>query len=209
MTTIRPDFYLVGLTGGLACGKTQASECFSAKKVDVLDVDIIVRQLHHNLDIQACIIKHFGNDILDNNQKLHRAKLRELIFKDSNAKEWLEQLLHPLVFQSIQQWQLASESPYGILVAPLLIETGLHHWVDRILVISCSPQSQLQRAQARDQISAQLAQQIINQQLDQQTRLAYADDLIDNNGSLAELSQQVDVLHAAYLRLAQQQAQSV
>jgi dephospho-CoA kinase len=189
------DFFVVGLTGGLASGKSLVSQFFATKGINVLDADVIVRNLHQDPTIQQKIQQQFGT--------LDRTGLRELIFHDVKAKQWLEQLLQPLVLDHIAQWQVPTSSPYAVLVAPLLIETNLHHQVDKVLVIDCDPSQQVLRATARDQISTTLAERIIAQQISREQRLQHADDVILNNGTLNELSAQIDLLHQQYLQLAQ------
>lgn len=187
---------IIGLTGGLASGKTKVSDYFGSLGVSILDADVIVRQLHQDPTIQHSIRQQFGS--------IDRPALKVLIFNDPQAKQWLEQLFHPRVLQWISEWTLPTNSPYGLLVAPLLIEAGLHKTVDRVLVVDCDLSLQRQRAAERDQISEDLAARIITQQAKREQRLLFADDVILNHGSIAELEVQVKLLHERYLQLAQQ-----
>ncbi len=190
------NFLVVGLTGGLASGKSLVSDLFSSKGINILDADIIVRRLHQDPTIQNSIRQQFGD--------LNRQALRELVFNDTQAKQWLEQLLQPLVLAQISEWQLPSNNLYGVLVAPLLIETGLHHQVDQVLVVDCDLELQLLRASKRDQMSADLAARIIAQQVNREQRLQHAHDIILNNGSIHQLDAQVEQLHQQYVQLAKQ-----
>jgi dephospho-CoA kinase len=193
MPTIK---FIVGLTGGLASGKSVLSDYFSSMNVDILDADMIVRRLHQDPGLQHSIHQQFGN--------IDRATLRELIFNDQQAKQWLEQLLHPLVMQNISQWKLSITGQYGILVAPLLIETGLYQRVNRVLVVDCDQSLQLIRATKRDQITPELAGRIIAQQASREQRLLFADDIIINHGSITELQAQAKTLHDCYLQFARE-----
>lgn len=187
--------FVVGLTGGLATGKSLVSDWFANKGVGIFDADVIVRKLHQDPAIQHSIHQRFGN--------IQRPALRELIFNDREAKQWLEQLLQPLVRQKIHQWRLSTNTVYGILVAPLLIETGLYQQVDRVLVVDCDQSLQLSRASKRDQISEGLAARIVAQQASREQRLAIADDLIINHGSIVQLEAQIEPLHQKYLRMSE------
>ncbi len=190
------NFLVIGLTGGLASGKSLVSDVFASKGANILDADIIVRKLHQDPLIQHSIRQQFG--------ELNKQSLRELIFNDTQAKQWLEQLLQPLVLAQISEWQLPSNNLYGVLVAPLLIETGLHHQVDQVLVVDCDVELQILRASKRDQISIDLATRIIAQQISREQRLQHAHDVILNNGSISQLHADIERLHQQYVQLVKQ-----
>lgn len=192
----------IGLTGGIGSGKSTIANIFSQFNIPVIDADIIAHQLVEPgqpalLELQ----KTFGNSIISPNNSLDRAKLREIIFADSAKKQQLESILHPLIFQQMQTECDQQNSHYAILCIPLLIETKMTHFVDRILVIDCSVEIQIQRVKQRDQLSMDRISSIISSQTSRHTRLSYADDIIDNSNSTSELEEQVQHLHNQYLNL--------
>ncbi len=193
----------IGLTGGIASGKSTVSHLFAQRGITVIDADQIARAL---VQVDApCyleIIKAFGSTFLQADRQLDRAKLRQLIFSDSLAKRQLEAILHPPIRQQLITQSDHAQSPYCLLVVPLLIETKMTHRVDRTLVIDLSKQNQLQRLCEREGMSLTLAESIINQQASKAQRLAMASDVIINDSNIQHLKDRVLQLHEKYLRLA-------
>jgi dephospho-CoA kinase len=193
----------IGLTGGIASGKSTVAELFNSKGVQVIDTDIIAREAVEpgSTGLQQ-VIALFGNDVLNSNGSLNRAKLRKHVFADSRAREQLEGILHPLIRKITLQRLRAVTTAYAIVAVPLLIESNFAELVDRILVIDCPEEIQMQRLIARDSDSAATATQIIQAQISREKRLAHADDIIRNDSDIAHLEQQVDELHSKYLAMA-------
>ena len=195
----------IGLTGGIASGKSSVSELFSRRGIPVVDTDIISRQL---LDIDQPgyhqVLNHFGREILLKNQQIDRLQLRHLVFNNEVEKEWLEAMLHPVIYQKAQQLiEINNAAAYVLVVIPLLFESNFGALVDRILVIDCSAETQIRRLLARDNIDRALANKMLAQQWNNKDRLARADDIIDNDIDLdLELDRQVTKLHNQYLSLA-------
>lgn len=199
---------IIGLTGGIASGKTKVSDYFASQYgIDIVDADVVAREVVAiGMPALNQIQSRFGDAILDPQGQLNRARLREIIFQNPEEKHWLESLLHPLIRQSMQQQLTQATSPYAILVAPLLIENKLQSMVDRILVVNVSKQTQIERTMARDQVSKQHVESILQAQVSQEERLSFADDVIDNDQEIAgqdlsPLYAQIDALHRNYLDL--------
>lgn len=198
---------LIGLTGGIGSGKTAAAKLFAGYGICTVDVDQAARSVvEPGQPALAAIAERFGDNLLDASGQLNRAALRQIIFADPQQRKWLEQLTHPLIRQLVNQQLEAATSAYAMLVSPLLIESGQHQRVDRVLVVDIAPQLQIQRTLQRDDTSSEQVQAIMQAQLEREQRLAHAHDIIDNSGSLAELEQQVASLHEQYLRLAQRKS---
>ena len=192
--------YIVGLTGGIGCGKTTVMQYFVDLGIQAVDADIIAREVvAPGTPCLAAIADHFGNSVLLSDGSLDRSALRQRIFSNSTDKSWLEQLLHPAIRTALLQQLAALTSPYALLVAPLLLENGLQRYVNRVLVIDLPEPLQLQRAMARDNASGQQIKSIMAAQLTRQQRLDKADDVINNDGSLIKLQEQVAQLHSFYL----------
>jgi dephospho-CoA kinase len=191
---------IIGLTGGIASGKSQAANFFAELGIVVIDTDHIAREVVSKDQIAyQQIITHFGNDLLTANQEINRKKLREIIFNSQENKQWLENLLHPIIRAESAKQIKQSKSAYSILVIPLLFETWPNPLADRVLVIDCLPETQLARLLERDSISAELAKKIIEQQASREQRLSIADDIIENNESIEQLRQNVLKMHNFYL----------
>ncbi len=197
--------FVVGLTGGIGSGKSAVSHLFADLGIDIIDADIIAREvvLPDTPGLMA-IVEHFGEDILQPDGLLDRAKLRERVFHNSADKQWLNELLHPLIRIGMQHAIEAAQSAYCVLAVPLLIENNMTGMVDRVLVVDCPPAMQLERAMQRDGSQEQTIRNIMAAQVDRPHRLAAAHDVIDNSGQLAALEPQVKYLHEAYLSLANQ-----
>jgi dephospho-CoA kinase len=195
---------VIGLSGGIASGKTTISDLFSSLGITIIDTDIISRRLlEPGYSGFQQIVKKLGSLILLDDGNIDRRKLRQQVFNDNSLKVWLESMLHPLIFQTArQQIQQFSKSPYIILVVPLLFETNFDCLADRVLVVDCAREIQLKRLVARDNIDQLLAEKMLDQQMSNQDRINRADDIIDNNGNF-ELAPQVNKLHQQYLAMTQ------
>jgi dephospho-CoA kinase len=192
---------VVGLTGGIGCGKTAVAKFFEELGVPVIDVDQINREITRAG--QPCfdaIIKQFGHQVVGPDGELDRRLLRQIIFQDTEQRLVLEAILHPAIYQaSLDQLGQIKDAPYVILAVPLLFEHA--HFLSitqRSLLVDCPPDVQLQRICQRDQIDQQQALQIIQAQMPREQRLALADDVIVNDADLAHLKACVKRLHQAY-----------
>ncbi len=199
MTAMRS--LVVGLTGGIASGKSAATAAFAALGVPILDADEIARALVAPGEpaLQA-IADRWPDCVRDG--ALDRAKMREQVFQDAQARRELENLLHPLVFQTITRRLNTIAAPYTVVAVPLLAETGRRDFYDRVLVVDVDAGLQLQRLQQRDGNSLELATAILAAQASREARLVVADDVLDNNDALAWLQFQVHALDGHYRRLA-------
>ena len=193
----------IGLTGGVACGKSTVCNIFSQLGITVIDADEIAREL---VEIgKPCyldIINTFGSAFLSKDQQLDRTKLRQLIFSDHVAKLKLETILHPSIRLELIERSDKVESAYCILAVPLLIETNMDIAVDRILVIDITEKNQLGRLCKRDHLAPTLANNMIHQQSNRSQRLAMADDVITNNTGVQKLENSIKLLHETYLKIA-------
>lgn len=200
--------FVVGVTGGIGSGKTTATDYFAQLGIDIVDADIASRVVvEPGRPALAKIARHFGADILQADGTLNRAALRQRIFADGREKQWLEKLLHPLIGEEIKHSLENAGSPYAILVSPLLIEGEQYKNCDRVLVIDVPETLQISRTVERDNNAPDQVQRIIEAQASRQQRLAKADDIIENTGSVKDLQLQIDLLHQRYLHLASQSAQ--
>ena len=183
---------VIGLTGGIGCGKSTVSSFFSGLHVAIIDADIVARQVvSKGQPALQQIAQHFGSEILSDGE-LNRALLREVIFQDNSQREWLNALLHPLIRTTIVSELAQAKGPYVLLEAPLLFENGLDVLTDYNLVIDLAPELQIKRASARDGVSIESIKAIIARQFDRQQRLQQADFVIDNNEvSLEKLESRV------------------
>lgn len=196
--------FIVGLTGGIGSGKSTVANLFADKAVPVIDTDIIARKVvapgTSGLDQ---IKKVFGNTVITGQDKLDRTALRKIIYSDNKKRKQLEDILHPLIREKAQYQINNLDNDYCIIVIPLLIETGHPYKLDRILVVDCDEQIQIERTIARDNYDEVQVKKILASQVDRKTRLAKADDIITNNTDLDMLTNQVNQLHLKYSRLAQ------
>lgn len=197
--------FVVGLTGGIGCGKSSASQIFSDLGIGVVDTDVISRELTQSGGSAIRIIRNtFGDACITADGALDRTKMRNLIFSGSDARLKLEKILHPLILEeTILQVQHIS-SPYIIIAIPLLFETnGYDNIVQRTLVVDCDEQQQLLRTMARSHLSEEKVRAIMATQLSREVRLKKADDIIINNQDLDNLRMQVLQLHHKYLMLSE------
>ena len=198
--------FKIGLTGGIASGKTIVANLFSDLGIEIIDADEIAHSITSKQgSAYNKIVKHFGEGILGDDKKLDRKKLRTMIFNNSELKRDLEQIIHPEVYAIINQKINASQEPYQIIVIPLLIETSYQNFVDRVLVIDCSMETQLARLINRDDETMKNARKIIANQIERNERLKFADDIIENKKktSISVLKKKVLELHETYLELSE------
>lgn len=194
----------IGLTGGIACGKSSVCRQFQTHQIEIIDADAIARELvMPNSPALAEIRDYFGETILTSNGELNRAKLKTIIFNQPDKKKWLEDCLHPKIRAKMAVRSKQAKSPYVILDIPLLFESEHDYQLDRILVVDCDESQQIKRARQRDTLSREQVEAIIASQVPRKMRLEKADDIINNEGSLTDLNAQVDALHAQYLALTQ------
>jgi dephospho-CoA kinase len=195
--------FTVGLTGGIAAGKTTVSKLFAALGVPIIDTDVISRELLEPGELaydQVC--DHFGDSIRGPDEQIDRAKLREIVFTDPDAKTWLENILHPQVYRRSHEAILEhGKAIYVLVVVPLLFETNFQSLVDRVLVVDCPAEVQIERLLKRDHIDEPLARSMLAQQLSNSERLARAHDIVDNSKNATDLTSQVEALHQLYLQL--------
>lgn len=195
--------FTVVLTGGIASGKSAVSACFEKLGVPVVDTDIIARQVvEPGSPALERIARELGAGFLDKDGGLNRTKMRQAIFSDPDLKSRLEAILHPLIGKEVLRQVNQLVSPYCIIVIPLFAESSAYAWIDRVLVVDVTEDAQIERVMARDGISRDQARAILNAQASRQDRLALADDILDNSGSLSELPERVKALHEKYLSLA-------
>ncbi|MDG6309415.1 dephospho-CoA kinase [Glaesserella parasuis] len=198
--------YVVALTGGIGSGKSTIANLFAALGVPVIDADIIARNIvEKGSPLLAQIVAHFGKQILFENGELNRTALRQRIFQTEYERLWLNQLLHPAIHTEMLKQLNESRSPYVLWVVPLLIENQLMALCDRILVVDVLPEIQLERAMKRDKSNVEMIKSIMLSQVDRQTRLNYANDVIENNLPFGDnevhLTHQVAKLNEYYLTL--------
>lgn len=199
----RPDIFTVVLTGGIAAGKTAVSDRFRRLGAPVIDTDRIAHEIvEPEQPALRQIVRLFGSDYIDGSGRLDRRKMRETIFADPAAKARLEGVLHPLIAAEALRRVAEADYAYCILVIPLYTESARWRWIDRVLVVDVSESVQVERVMNRDGVSREQAGAVLAAQADRQARLALADDVIDNSGTLSELDGQVARLHRKYLQLA-------
>lgn len=195
--------FIVALTGGIGSGKSTVSDRFLILGVPVIDTDLIARELvEPTTSAFQEIREFFGAQVIRADGTLDRAKLRQLIFESPDKRCRLEQILHPRILAEMERRLDSLTTPYAVVVIPLLLETGQNTLADRILVVDCEESLQIGRVQNRSGLDEQQIRQILAAQVDRNSRLAAADDVIENNGSVDELITAVDRLHEFYLRLA-------
>ena len=193
----------IGLTGGIASGKSTVADMFGDLGIPVIDTDVIAREVvapgQAALDE---IRRRFGDDVFDPDGKLDRGALRKLIFADDDARRDLEAILHPRIGAETRRQADAAGGPYQVLVVPLLTESALLQFVDRVLVVDCDEERQVERLLARDTETVEQAHRILAAQASRRERLGIADDVINNDHSLAHVRDQVADLDREYRRLA-------
>ncbi|CAH1522900.1 dephospho-CoA kinase [Vibrio owensii] len=195
--------FVIGLTGGIASGKTTVANLFKQQfKIDIVDADIVAREVvEPGTPGLNAIIEHFGADIVRDDQALDRAKLREKIFSHPEEKAWLNGLLHPMIREKMIEDLEQVTSDYALLVVPLLVENKLDSLCDRVLVVDVDPQTQISRTVKRDNVSEEQANAILASQASREQRLALADDVVKNNPDDPDLLLQITDLHEKYLAM--------
>lgn len=196
---------VIGLTGGIGSGKTTVCRHFAALGVPVIDTDLIAREVvAPGQPGLTKVTDTFGLEILAPDGTLDRARLRERIFADTEARHTLESILHPLIRTRMEEQLAALQAPYAIVAIPLLVETGRREHLDRILVVDSPEELQIARVCQRDEVKREQAEAILKAQCSRASRLAVADDVIYNTDDLAALEAQVSQMHRRYLQLAGQ-----
>ena len=193
--------FVVGLTGGIGSGKSAAAEEFGRLGATVVDTDAIALELTRAGGAATGQVRSlFGDEYVDADGAMDRAKMRALAFRDPAARKKLEELLHPMIRAASERRIAAASGPYVIHVVPLLVESaGYRQRVARVLVVDCPGSVQMERVRRRSGLSEDEVKRIIGAQIKRQDRLAAADDVIDNSGTLDALHKQVRALHARYL----------
>ncbi len=194
---------VIGLTGGIASGKTAVSRCFEQLGVPVIDADVVAREVvspgEPALD---AIVKTFGSDVLDSAGRLDRTRVRDLVFGDPERRRALEQLLHPEIRRRMREKLEQLDHDYAVLVIPLLLEAGQTDLVDRVLVVDTPEALQIARAVGRDGSTENKIREIMAAQISRKERLSRADDVIENRGSMEDLLERVGKLDQFYRTIA-------
>ncbi|MGH8185319.1 MAG: dephospho-CoA kinase [Steroidobacteraceae bacterium] len=198
-----PPPLLIALTGGIASGKSAVASIFASLGVPVLDTDQISRDVvEPGSPALNELVRAFGNDILDSDGRLDRARMRQRVFDDPAQREQLEAIMHPAIREELARRSQAAGGEYQIHVIPLLVETGRSDVYDRVLVVDCTEEDQIKRLMARDATDREQATRILAAQASREQRLAVADDVIVNTGSVEDLPRFVETLHKNYSLLA-------
>lgn len=194
--------WILGLTGGIGSGKTAVAEHFGTLGVHWVDADHAARWVvEPGRPALGLIRQHFGESVIAADGSLNRPALRQLVFQDPAQRQWLEQLLHPLIREEVAEHLAQARSPYTIMMSPLLIESGQYKQTNRVLVVDVPEALQLQRAMRRDQASEEQIRAIFKAQASRDERLSHADDVLSNDRDLAWLQAEVERLHTFYLTL--------
>lgn len=194
---------VIGLTGGIGSGKSTVAEMFAALGVPIIDMDRIARQVvEPGQPALTLITREFGSSVLNADGRLDRRKLREVIFDNADKRRRLEAILHPLIRQETNRQLAELDAVYCIVVIPLLLESNQHSLVDRILVVDVPETLQISRTMQRDGVSASEVHNILAAQVDRNSRLAAADDMIDNSADLEQIRIRVIELDQQYRHLA-------
>lgn len=192
--------WILGVGGGIGSGKTAATDYFQTLGITVVDADVVAREVVAlGEPALAAIVAHFGAGILQADGTLDRAALRKIVFAEPAQRKVLEGITHPAIAQRLVAQCQAAQSPYAVLASPLLWESGQVSFTQRSLLVDVSEDTQRQRASARDGVTRADIDAIMQAQWTRAQRLAAADDVVSNEGTLAELYAQIDALHAQYL----------
>jgi dephospho-CoA kinase len=192
----------VGLTGGIASGKSTVADMFAELGTPVIDTDVIAREIvEPGQPALEEIRESFGADVITEDGRLDRAEMRRRVFADEHARRRLEAILHPRIRDNAMRQAEVAGGDYQLIVVPLLAESPMRHAMDRILVVDCDVDVQVARLLERDAETEEQARRIIEAQASREQRLAIADDVIRNDGPLAETRRQVEQLHSRYLDL--------
>jgi dephospho-CoA kinase len=195
---------LIALTGGIASGKSAVAELFAKLDVPVLDTDQIARDVvAPGTPALGQLVAEFGPEILDAQGRLDRSRMRERVFSDPQQRRKLEAITHPAIRAELARRSAAAGGDYQIHVIPLLVETGRAEAYDRVLVVDCPEEAQIERLMARDGTSREQAAEILSAQVSREERLDAAHDVIENTGTLTDLQDFVATLHRNYALLSQ------
>jgi dephospho-CoA kinase len=198
-----PRKFRVGLTGGIASGKSTVANLFAALGATLVDTDLLAREVvAPGSALLGEVARHFGPEVLAHDGSLDRRALRTRIFADPAERRWLEERTHPAIRALTDTRCDAADGPYALVAIPLLVETGAGDRFDRVLVVDCDPALQLARLQARDGTTHAEAERMLAAQATRAARLAAADDVIHNDGDIARLRNQVEKLHRGYVAAA-------
>lgn len=193
----------IGLTGGIASGKSTVADLFAEHHAPIIDTDVIARQIVRPGEPALDEIRAaFGDDVLDAQGRLDRGLMREIVFSDTARREKLESILHPGIRDEAIRQSDSADGPYQIIVVPLLVGSPMQQFMDRILVVDCHEDTQIRRLLARDAENEDQARRMLSAQACRQDRLAIADDVIANDSDLRNTRSQVHDLHNKYLMLA-------
>jgi len=194
--------FRIGLTGGIASGKSTVANMFAERGIPVIDTDVIAREVVQSGEAALDEIRQrFGDSIVDQAGNLDRTSLRKKVFSNDNARRDLESILHPRIGAEVVRQAENAGGPYQLIVVPLLTDSPLRRFVDRVLVVDCDEETQLQRLLARDTETVEQAQRMLAAQASRQERLAIADDVIRNDQSLDHTRSQVTDLDQRYRHL--------
>ena len=192
--------FTVGITGGIATGKSLATDFFAAKDIDIIDADKISRSLQEPGQVgYEAIVKKLGDAVLSEDKTIIRSKLRNLAFRNNETKKWLEDLMHPLIGQIVLEGFEQAKSKWAIYSAPLWSEKNKF---DRIMVIDAPKALQIERIIKRDKSSAELAEQIVDQQLHRNKRVGFANDFLMNDSTIESFEGKLDFYFYLYNKLA-------
>lgn len=193
----------IGLTGGIASGKSTVADMFVELGATLVDADVVARDVvRPGSEALAAISARFGADLIEADGGLDRRRLRSAVFADPSKRRELEKLLHPMIREQLLLRTEQATGPYVVIAVPLLIEAGFAALVDRIVVVDCPQELQLERLVMRDRISHSEARSMLAAQLDRETRLGKADDVVDNGGDIESTRNQVEALDKKYRTLA-------
>jgi dephospho-CoA kinase len=199
----------IGLTGGIASGKSTVAELFAGLGARIIDTDVIAREVVQPGMPALLQIRHeFGDRVFDDKGGLDRAAMRHLVFNDNDARERLESILHPIIQAETLRQAKTAGGDYQVIVVPLLVKSPLVHFLDRVLTVDCDEETQIRRLMARDAESEGQARRMLAAQSSRRERLAIADDVVRNDGDLSATLEQVQNLHRKYLDLAGSECQA-
>jgi dephospho-CoA kinase len=191
---------IVGLTGGIGSGKSTAGDFFHELGIDIIDADEVAKKvLDDNEKAKNLFIQNFGNEFLNKDNSINRNLLRTKIFKNNDKKALLETIVHPIVREEITSFIRHSKSIYKIVMVPLIFETKSQDFYDKVIVVDCDEEKQIERASSRDGKLNQDIENIIKNQASREERLSIADEIIDNNRSIDDLKNQVIKIHQKFL----------
>ena len=192
----------IGLTGGIASGKSTVADMFAELAVPVIDTDLIAREVVASGEPALDDIRHeFGDEVFGDDGSLDRGAMRQIVFADNDARERLQVILHPRIQAATYEQAASAGGRYQLIVVPLLTESPIRGFVDRILVVDCEESTQIRRLMARDDESEGQARRILAAQASREERLKIADDVVRNDGDLSATLEQVQALHHQYLAL--------